>query len=135
MCDTLWADPAENFIPQNGEFFGYNSGRNCSFTYTYYAVCDFLERNKLLTVVRAHQTLEEGFKMYDPKESTGFPSLISIFSAPNYLDRFGNRGAILHYDKSELNIRQFTESSHPYWLPKFADVFTWSSPFVAQKSK
>ena len=33
--------------------------------------------------------------MYRKSQTTGFPSLITIFSAPNYLDVYNNKGKLL----------------------------------------
>lgn len=137
MCDLLWADPAGEYAPTSRDHFELNNRRECSYEFTYFAACDFLEKNKLLSVVRAGQPLEDGFKMLSVRENTGFPTVISIYSAPNALGVAKNKGAILHYDKSELNIRQFTESpasTVSQVTVHVQDAFSWSLPFVAQKT-
>lgn len=133
MCDLLWSDPLEKYGSEEPgtEFFSHNSVRGCSYFYSYQAICDFLNRNQLLSVIRAHEAQDAGYKMYE--KSKGFPSLITIFSAPNYLDVYNNKAAVLKYENNVMNIRQFQCSPHPYWLPNFMDVFTWSLPFVGEK--
>ncbi|KAG8225452.1 hypothetical protein J437_LFUL004453, partial [Ladona fulva] len=134
MCDLLWSDPLEDFgNEKNAEHFSHNSVRGCSYFYSYAACCDFLQNNNLLSIIRAHEAQDAGYRMYRKSQTTGFPSLITIFSAPNYLDVYNNKAAVLKYENNVMNIRQFNCSAHPYWLPNFMDVFTWSLPFVGEK--
>merc|ERR1712008_23357 len=136
MCDLLWSDPLEDFgNEKNAEHFSHNSVRGCSYFYSYAASCDFLQQNNLLSIIRAHEAQDAGYRMYRKSQTTGFPSLITIFSAPNYLDVYNNKAAVLKYENNVMNIRQFNSSPHPYWLPNFMDVFTWSLPFVGEKGK
>jgi serine/threonine-protein phosphatase 2B catalytic subunit len=134
MCDLLWSDPLEDYgNEKNNEHFSHNTVRGCSFFYSYAACCEFLQNNQLLSIIRAHEAQDAGYRMYKKSSQTAFPSLITIFSAPNYLDVYNNKAAILKYENNVMNIRQFNCSPHPYWLPNFMDVFTWSLPFVGEK--
>lgn len=135
MCDLLWSDPIEDYGHEKShdEKYLFNATRGCSYFYTFKAVNDFLNRNSLLTVIRAHEAQDVGYRMYRKCPQSGFPSLMTIFSAPNYLDVYQNKAAILKYDTNIVNIRQFNCSPHPYWLPNFMNVFTWSLPFVGEK--
>jgi len=134
MCDILWADPLEEFGQEKtSEYFVHNHVRGCSYFFSYPAACAFLERNNLLSVIRAHEAQDAGYRMYRKTRTTGFPSVMTIFSAPNYLDVYNNKAAVLKYENNVMNIRQFNCTPHPYWLPNFMDVFTWSLPFVGEK--
>ncbi|CAG7847751.1 Serine/threonine-protein phosphatase 2B catalytic subunit A1; AltName: Full=Calcineurin A1 [Serendipita indica DSM 11827] len=134
MCDILWSDPIEDFgAEKTQESFVHNHVRGCSYFFTYHAACQFLERNGLLSIIRAHEAQDSGYRMYRKTRTTGFPSVMTIFSAPNYLDVYNNKAAVLKYESNVMNIRQFNCTPHPYWLPNFMDVFTWSLPFVGEK--
>lgn len=134
MCDILWSDPIEDFgAEKTQDSFVHNHVRGCSYFFTYQAACQFLERNGLLSIIRAHEAQDSGYRMYRKTRTTGFPSVMTIFSAPNYLDVYNNKAAVLKYESNVMNIRQFNCTPHPYWLPNFMDVFTWSLPFVGEK--
>ncbi|CAF3826843.1 unnamed protein product [Rotaria magnacalcarata] len=161
MCDLLWSDPVEDYgnekenpstttskrlnnIPLNDlcqsiptspneQLYLPNTTRGCSYFYTYAAINEFLIQNQILSIIRAHEAQDVGYRMYKKSVETGFPSLITIFSAPNYLDVYQNKAAIMKYENNVVNIRQFNCSPHPYWLPNFMDVFSWSLPFVGEK--
>lgn len=134
MCDILWADPLEDFGQEkSSDYFIHNHVRGCSYFFSYHAACSFLEKNNLLSIIRAHEAQDAGYRMYRKTRTTGFPSVMTIFSAPNYLDVYNNKAAVLKYENNVMNIRQFNCTPHPYWLPNFMDVFTWSLPFVGEK--
>ncbi|CCK70644.1 calcineurin catalytic subunit A KNAG_0E03900 [Huiozyma naganishii CBS 8797] len=135
MCDLVWADPVETYDEDMDDkhLFVPNEVRGCSYAFTYAASCQFLQKTGLLSIIRAHEAQDAGYRMYKNTKTLGFPSLLTLFSAPNYLDTYKNKAAILKYENNIMNIRQFNMSPHPYWLPDFMDVFTWSLPFVGEK--
>ncbi|RCH80955.1 3',5'-cyclic-nucleotide phosphodiesterase (PDEase) (3':5'-CNP), partial [Rhizopus stolonifer] len=121
MADILWADPAEDFGEEStNDLFLDNRVRGCSYFFT--------QRNNLLSIIRAHEAQDAG-----RSDATSFPAVMTIFSAPNYLDVYNNKAAILKYEDNVMNIRQFNATPHPFWLPKFMDVVEWSLPFVGEK--
>jgi len=133
MCDLLWADPMEDFSPRENQEYVFNHVRGCSFLFSFKAAVEFLDNNGLLSIVRAHEAQEAGYLMHTKNEATGFPAVITLFSAPNYLDSYNNRGAVLRYENNIVNIKQFNHTDHPYHLPAFMHAFKWSLPFVADK--
>lgn len=62
ICDLLWADPMEDFGQETtNESFVHNHVRGCSYFFTYHAACQFLERNNLLSIIRAHEAQDAGY--------------------------------------------------------------------------
>ncbi|KAJ7588287.1 serine/threonine protein phosphatase 2B catalytic subunit 2 [Mycena floridula] len=127
MCDVLWADPVEDFGTEKMlDSFLFNHVCRCSHFFMFFT-------DNLLSIIRAHEAQDAGYRMYRKTKSTDFPSVMTIFSEPNYLDVYNNKVAVLKYESNVMNIRQFNCTPHPYWLPNFTDVFTWSLPFVGKK--
>jgi len=101
MSEALWSDPqaAMGRAPSKrgvGLSFGPDVTKN------------FLDRNNLKLVVRSHEVKDEGYEV----EANG--NLITVFSAPNYCDQMGNKGALLQFSSDGSYVaKQFTAVEHP----------------------
>ena len=91
LCDLLWSDPNESLT----EDFGPNE-RNISVTFSKDYVKNFVEKNNLDLICRAHQVVEEGFEFFADMK------LVTIFTAPNYMGEFDNNGVILEVGEDLL---------------------------------
>lgn len=56
-------------------------------------------------MIRAHEAQANGFKMYHWGGAKQFPTVITIFSAPNYCDFYNNKGAVIKFKvKFEIKV-------------------------------
>ena len=88
LCDLLWSDPDEA-----SEGYGAND-RGVSVTFGPKVVEDFLKKNDLDLICRAHQVVEEGYEFFADRR------LVTVFSAPNYCGEFDNAGAMMSVDEN-----------------------------------
>ncbi|XAR49154.1 Phosphoprotein phosphatase [Bertholletia excelsa] len=88
LCDLLWSDP-------DASVTGWaDSDRGVSCTFGPDKLVEFLEKNELDLICRAHQVVEDGYEFFAKRR------LVTIFSAPNYGGEFDNVGAVLSVDES-----------------------------------
>ncbi|KAG9132064.1 hypothetical protein Leryth_022507 [Lithospermum erythrorhizon] len=102
MCELLWSDPQ----PQPGRG---PSKRGVGVSFGGDVTKKFLQENNLDLVVRSHEVKDEGY------EITHDGKLITVFSAPNYCDQMGNKGAFIRFEAPDLkpNIVTFAAVPHP----------------------
>lgn len=101
MSEMLWSDPQ----PSKGRA---PSKRGVGLSFGPDVIASFLERNGLKLVVRSHEVKDAGYEV----EANG--QLVTIFSAPNYCDQMGNKGALLRFDSDcDYTVKQFTAVPHP----------------------
>lgn len=101
---------------------------------SYTAINNFLTKNKLLSIIRAHEAQFEGFKAY-VWQKTEFPQVITIFSAPNYCGTYANKGAVIKLNNNELQVLQYNFTPKPDMLLQLGDAFSWSLPMLSKSRK
>ncbi|XP_022774654.1 serine/threonine-protein phosphatase 5-like isoform X2 [Durio zibethinus] len=102
MCELLWSDPQP--FPGRGP-----SKRGVGLSFGADVTRKFLQDNNLDLVVRSHEVKDEGYEIeHDGK-------LITVFSAPNYCDQMGNKGAFIRFEAPDLkpNVVTFSAVPHP----------------------
>lgn len=119
ICDLLWSDPASEEQCGEVEDFEDNEERNCSYVFGKQAVKNVLLDNSLTSILRAHQVQVDGYKMhrFEPFKATkealspslasslDFPSVVTIFSAPNYCGTYDNKGAFFQLDRGRVKVK------------------------------
>ncbi|GAB9462639.1 Serine/threonine-protein phosphatase [Globisporangium polare] len=101
MSDLMWSDPQP--FPGRGP-----SKRGIGLSFGPDVTKAFLAHNNLELLVRSHEVKDEGYLVeHDGK-------CITVFSAPNYCDQMGNKGAFIRFEKDmKPRFTQFTAVEHP----------------------
>lgn len=128
----LWSDPCTDKEAKTLKF-SKNVERECSFKFGLDPVKTILKKNNFLSIVRAHQVQIDGYKMHRWGGSQAFPSVITVFSAPNYCSTYKNKGAVILIENDKMNIKQYKDVEQPFTLPNNLDLFSWSLPFLTDK--
>ena len=84
-----------------------NPERHCSIKYGLAPTKKLLDDNDLTLVIRAHQVQVQGYKIHYWEKPQQLPSVITIFSAPNYCDVYKNKGAVIKIEGDSFNIKNF----------------------------
>ena len=105
MSDLLWSDPQ----PFEGKS---PSKRGVGYSFGPDITAAFLKRNDLDLLVRSHEVKDEGYLV----EHAG--KTITIFSAPNYCDSMGNKGAFIRFGSNlKPEFTQYDAVPHPNVRP------------------
>eukprot|EP00878_Enallax_costatus_P012985 GHUV01013567.1.p1 GENE.GHUV01013567.1~~GHUV01013567.1.p1 ORF type:complete len:397 (+),score=89.50 GHUV01013567.1:417-1607(+) len=102
MCECLWSDPA----PEPGR---QASKRGVGLQFGPDITKEFLDKNGLELVVRSHEVKEEGYEVIHDGR------LVTVFSAPNYCDQMGNKGAFVRFNGKDMvpHFTTFEAVPHP----------------------
>jgi len=88
--DLLWSDP-DRYV----QGWHDNNARGTSYIFGPDIIKKFLYRHRLRLVCRAHEVVGDGFQFLDDKRH-----LVTVFSAPNYMNDYGNAGGMMLVDEN-----------------------------------
>ena len=105
MCELLWSDPQLfNGRSPSKRGVGVHFGPDVT--------SNFLEKNKLEYIVRSHEVKDDGYEVAHSGKC------ITIFSAPNYCDQMGNKGAYINISSDlKPEFISYSAVSHPSVKP------------------
>ncbi|KAH7929902.1 phosphoprotein phosphatase [Leucogyrophana mollusca] len=109
MCELLWTDPQET--PGRGP-----SKRGVGIAFGPDVTKRWCTLNGVTGIIRSHEVREIVPSDLAPFEITELG--LQVFSAPNYVDQVGNKGAFIRIDSSgEQQYTQFDAKPHPPMKP------------------
>jgi len=86
--------------------------------------------------LRAMKTVSEDKAMTDVQRESlekRWPPTITVFSAPNYCDRYQNFGAVMEVHPDSYKLHQIEKwQPHPYYLPNFQNAIDFSMPYLTR---
>lgn len=112
LSDLLWSDPEEGVDWETNP-------RGAGWLFGKEPVKEFFHLNDFTKIVRSHQLVMEGMKSYFDD------MLVTIWSAPNYCYRCGNKATIMRINGSDVKFEEIEASTteavnyktlHPYFL-------------------
>jgi len=107
MAELLWSDPQP--FPGRSP-----SKRGVGLSFGPDVTERFLKNNNLELIVRSHEVKDEGYLV----EANG--KLVTVFSAPNYCDQVGNKGAYIRFDSNmKPTYHSFAAVPHPPMRPMY----------------
>lgn len=107
MSELLWSDPQP--FPGRAP-----SKRGVGVAFGPDVTERFLKHNNLSLIVRSHEVKDEGYAV----EHNG--KVVTIFSAPNYCDQVGNKGAYIRFEQDMIpKYTTFAAVPHPPIRPMF----------------
>jgi len=87
-------------------------------------------------IVRAHEVSQTGYEQHWlAQHDRADPLVVTLFSAPHYLDMFKNQAAVMHVLHQGYQFQQFKHVPHPFTLPSSISAITHTLPEVTEKGK